>query len=301
MAKRFGGKYSPDTPEATSDRQGAAPLSRFRGRRAERVSLSARLMFLAPLPLLAAGLFSIMGGNPLEALVEISGFALLTLGAWLLNEGIKAEEAYNNRKIARPPGFPRKLAAAVLAASGVFIVQTFGLGSLLSGLVFSAMAAAAHVFAFGLDPLKSKGMDGVDTFATERVANAIETAEAHVADILSAARRIGDRGIEARVEAMVTHARDVFRTVEDDPRDLPRARKFLGVYLQGARDATVKFADLYNRNRDEEAKADYTALLADLETSFAKHREDLLKDNRTDLDVEIEVLRERLQQEGLKA
>ena len=43
----------------------------------------------------------------------------------------------------------------------------------------------------------------------------------------------------------------------------------------------------------------YEALLGDLETSFAGHRAQLLEDNRSDLDVEIEVLRERLQQDGL--
>jgi hypothetical protein len=63
----------------------------------------------------------------------------------------------------------------------------------------------------------------------------------------------------------------------------------------------VKFADLWGRSRDAEARAQYEALIGDLETSFASHRVALLEDNRSDLDVEIEVLRERLQQDGLIA
>mgnify|MGYP002385889809 CR=1 FL=1 len=83
------------------------------------------------------------------------------------------------------------------------------------------------------------------------------------------------------------------------PRDLGKARAFLSVYLLGLRDATVKFADLYSRTRDPATLESYESLLADLETSFAKQRTHLLEDNRSDLDVEIEVLRERLQQDGL--
>lgn len=299
MAQRFGGQHSP-TPVSPSAE--LRPLSRFRGRRAAKVSIAARLMFMAPLPLLFAGLGEVMAGDALGMLIELGSFAVLMLAAWLLNEGLKAEAAYNDRKIARAPGVPRKALAAALTGLGVFTASWLAGGAgLFGGLVFGGFAAVAHVFAFGLDPMRKKGLEGQSAFDTERVAVAIEKAEALVGEITSAARRIGDRGIEARVEAMCASAREVFRAVEDDPRDLSRARKFLSVYLRGARDATVKFADHYSRSRDDEARSNYEALLGDLEGSFTQQREQLLLDNRTDLDVEIEVLRERLHQEGLKA
>ncbi|MEO0914042.1 MAG: 5-bromo-4-chloroindolyl phosphate hydrolysis family protein [Pseudomonadota bacterium] len=301
MAKRFGGKYSPTSDNSGADPAASAAPSPFRDRQPARVSVFARLLFLAPLPLLIAGLGEVMSGNASRALLELGAFAVLMLAAWLLNEGLTAEAAFNARKIARPPGFPRKIAAACLVGAGVFAVQGIGAGNLIAGAIFGGMATAAQLFAFGLDPMRAKGMEGVDTFATDRVARAIEAAEDHLKDMASAAKRTGDRAIISRVSDMAATARDVFRTVEDDPRDLPRARKFLGVYLQGARDATVKFADVYARGGGADAREDYMALLTDLEASFTKHRADLLEDNRTDLDVEIEVLRERLHQEGLKA
>ena len=104
-----------------------------------------------------------------------------------------------------------------------------------------------------------------------------------------------------RLAAFQDTARDLIRTVEEAPRDLTAARKYLGVYLLGARDATAKFADIYARNRDQDAKEKYTSLLDDLEASFASHRVELLKDDRIDLDVEIEVLQDRLQREGISA
>ena len=257
-------------------------------------------MFFVPLPLLFAGLGEIMGGDAMGMVVELGAFAILILGAVLLNEGLKAEEAYNTRTIARPPAIPRKAFSIVCTAAGVGLTAWLAAGyGLISGVLFGAVAGVAHLFAFGLDPLRKKGMEGVSEFDTDRVARAIDEAEKTVGEILTAARRFGDRRLEGRVEEMLASVREVFRAVEQDPRDLTRARKFLGVYLRGARDATIKFADLYSQNQDQQARTDYEALLTDLDTSFRTHRQELLNDNRSDLDVEIEVLRERLQREGV--
>jgi hypothetical protein len=68
----------------------------------------------------------------------------------------------------------------------------------------------------------------------------------------------------------------------------------VGVFLMGARDATVKFADLYAQTRSAPARADYEQLLTDLETHFRNRTEALLSNDRSDLEVEISVLRERL-------
>jgi 5-bromo-4-chloroindolyl phosphate hydrolysis protein len=172
---------------------------------------------------------------------------------------------------------------------------------LFGALAFGIVAGGAQLLAFGLDPLRKKGLEGQDSFTTERVAKAIDQAEALVREIAGAATRFGDRRLEGRVDRLCDQAREVFRVIEEDPRDLARARPFLSVYLLGLRDATVKFADVWGRSGDQQARAQYEALLGDLETSFATHRTDLLEDSRSDLDVEIEVLRERLQQDGLLA
>lgn len=299
--ERFGGRYSP-TPrsEGASPPPGAPPAAPFRNRRARRVSLRARLMFLFPLPLLLAGLGAIGRGNAPEMLGELGGFAGLMLAAWLLNEGLRAEEAFDARAVARPPAIPRKLFAAVLTGASVGLATWLGIGQdLFAAIAFGAVAGIAHVAAFGIDPMKKKGMEGVDEFASQRVARAIDKAEGLVRDIIAAAARIGDPRLEGRVERLCDQAREVFRTVEQDPRDLARARAFLSVYLVGLRDSTVKFADLWGRTRDPAAREKFEALLGDLESSFTAHRTLLLEDNRSDLDIEIEVLRERLQQDGL--
>ncbi len=88
--------------------------------------------------------------------------------------------------------------------------------------------------------------------------------------------------------------------MEADPRDLTQARRYLGVYLRGARDATDKFAAYYARAGDADARRDYLAFLDDMEGGFAQRTERLMLDDRTGLDIELEVLRDRLRREGVK-
>lgn len=300
MAQRYGGKFSPEgQPDSATE---SLSPNRFRGHRAHSPNIRARLLFIAPLPLLFSAIGELRAGDAFGMVAELLAFASLIVGAWLLREGLKAEEAYRSRKIARPPALPRKLLAAEFAGLGVAVATYFGWQQgLIPALVFGAVASVAHIISFGLDPMRRKGMEGINEFDAERVAKAVDKAESLLQETITASKRFGDRRLEGRVESLASAARDMFRAVEEDPRDLTSSRKFLSVYLKGARDATIKFADIYSRNRDAKARSDYEALLSDLERSFDAQHKTMLLDNRSDLDVEITVLRDRLKQEGLRA
>jgi hypothetical protein len=128
----------------------------------------------------------------------------------------------------------------------------------------------------------------------------VDEAEKMLTAMSEAIKRAGDRTAEARLSQFQTTARNLIRTVEEDPRDLTAARKYLSVYLRGARDATAKFADIYAQNRDSQARDDYLALLEDLDQNFAARQQKSLLEDRGDLTVEIDVLRERLSREGVR-
>ena len=298
MAQRYEGRHSPrgrpgDEPNPRPRAEAPEP---FRGKRRTRAGGRVNLLFFAPV-LFALTAF---GQPPVGMALDLAAFGALILAAWLTREGIQAQEAYEARTIARRPAIPRKLFASVLTGAGLFLGGLAPGEGLLNPLIFAALGFVLHVLAFGPDPMRDKGMEGVDQHQSDRVARAVDEAERHLAAMKDAILRAGDRQLEARVDRFQATAREMFRTVERDPRDLSAARRYLGVYLLGARDATVQFADLYSRTRDAKVRADYEALLGDLETNFAARTRTLLQDNRAALDVEIEVLRERLQREGIR-
>ncbi|MEM9708415.1 MAG: 5-bromo-4-chloroindolyl phosphate hydrolysis family protein [Pseudomonadota bacterium] len=289
MAERFGGKYSPDGATRS-----ASP-GPFDAARRTKAGFRANLLFIAPSPLIIKAFFS----EPIVLGQYLGAWAILMLAAWLTREGLKAEEAYEARKIAKRPAIPRKGFGAVLTGLGLVLAGVAGFG-FTEGAIFGIFGAGLHFFAFGLDPMSDKGAEGIDPLQSDRVAKAVDQAEGHLAAMSDAIKRARDPAIERRVEGFQATARKMFRGVENEPRDLVAARRYLGVYLLGAKDATVRFADLYAQSRNAEAKADYLALLDDLENSFAQRTEKLLLDDKSGLDIEIEVLRERLAREGVR-
>ncbi|MCZ7676497.1 MAG: 5-bromo-4-chloroindolyl phosphate hydrolysis family protein [Roseovarius sp.] len=301
MARRYGGRFSPegqggaDTPASSGPVSDTGPGA-YRGAVRTRAGGRVNLLFLAPLPLVWAAFSS----GPHGLVLNLAALGLLLLAAWLTREGLRAQEAYDARKIARRPAFPRKIAGSLATGVGLGLAGFAAAGGLAGPAIYAVVGAALHALAFGLDPLRDKGMEGIDTFQTDRVARAVDKAESNLRVMAEAVRRAGDRRAEDRVERFQASVREMLRTVENDPRDLTAARRYLTVYLTGARDATVKFADIYARTRDGAARADYFSLLSDLEGNFAAKTRALLSDDASDLEVEIEVLRDRLKLEGIR-
>lgn len=288
MAQRFGGKYSPGV---TPDADGGTPPPPAPPSRA--VKRSRWIYFTA-----FAFLIPAFRGTPHEMVLSLVAGGLVILAAWLTQEGARAQDAYDARRVARRPAIPRKIFAAIVLGAALFVGGLVAQSNPLYPVLFALMGTALHLMAFGLDPLRNKGMEGVDQFQSDRVARAVEEAERYLAGMKDAILRANDRMLEGRVDRFASAARQLFRTVEGDPTDLTAARKYLSVYLMGARDATVKFADHYAQTRDPAVRADYEALLTDLETTFAQRSKALAAGSQTDLDVEIQVLRDRLKLEA---
>jgi 5-bromo-4-chloroindolyl phosphate hydrolysis protein len=294
MAQKFGGKYSPDGSRR-DDPDGLASGDPVIINAEPGISGKWRLtaLYLAALTFL----FPAFRGTPRDLILGLAAGGLILVAGWLTREGLRAHAAYDARKVSRRPAFPRKLGAAFVIGVALVVGGQIAFATSFYPILFGLVGAGLHLVAFGLDPMADKGMEGVDAFQTDRVARAVTEGEKSLAAMKDAILRADDPQLEGRVDRFATAARALFRSVESDPGDLTAARKYLSVYLVGARDATVKFADLYASRRDPKARADYEALLTDLETTFAARTTELLSASHTDLDVEIAVLRDRLKLE----
>ncbi|MEI4470826.1 5-bromo-4-chloroindolyl phosphate hydrolysis family protein [Frigidibacter sp. MR17.24] len=306
MAERFGGPHSPGGDPRASARtargSSAGTGRRLTARTPEPMRARRNLLFLAPLPLV----FAAFSGGALDLVTDLAALAALWGGAYLTSEGVKAEAAFNARTFARRPAIPRKLfgmALTGLGTAGASLAPTAAGGAdLVAPVIFGAIAALLHVVAFGTDPWRDRRPGGIDDFQHDRVARALQEAERQLARISAAIAGLGDRQLAARVAGFETTARAMFARIESDPRDLTAARRYLGVYLEGAAEASEKLARLSQAGGDAgaTARADYIALLDDLEANYAARTEALLGNDRGDLGVEIGVLRDRLSREGLR-
>ncbi len=305
MAQRFGGKHSPVPPTGSRP---ATPTSAqpagFPGVAPDRLPEVAPRhpregrtgwLVVAALPFL----WQAFGEGPMALARGLGAFATLAGAAFLLREGLRAEAAWTARKVARRPALPRKSLAAVLTGLGIALgAQAPELG-LFGAAALGVIATALVLLAFGPDPMRDKGMEGIDPYQQDRVAKVVAEGERHLSAMGEAVARAADARLAARVDRFAATARALFRAVEENPGDLSATRRYMGVYLQGARDASAKFADLWAQNHDAGARAAYEALLDDLETNFTARHQALIAGGREGLDIEIEVLRERLAREGV--
>jgi hypothetical protein len=296
-ARRFGGAYSPGGPTPAGGTR--RPPPRWSERAVRSPSLRVLLLFLAPTWLLFGALGAMFRGDGIGLLWLMGAYALLIGGAGLTRVGQTAAKAYAARAVARPPAWPRKLFGGVMIGLGVALCVLRATGAPVQAVIFGAVATGLHLVSFGLDPMRSKGIDGLDAEALDAAITRVETARELIGEMRTAAARFGDPALEAKVGRLAETAQDVLTRIEKDPRDLRRSRRFLAVYLVGARDATVQFAQNYDSSGEEAVRDKYAALLDDLETHFTNHRESLTGEDRTALDVEIEVLRDRLRAEGV--
>jgi len=291
MARKFGGKYSPDGGD---DAVPPSPETDWTSTTPTPAGARVNALFFLPIPFAVRAFWA----DPAGLAINLAAFGVLILAAWLTREGVLAHAAYDARRVARRPAIPRKVFAAALTGVGL------GLGGLSGGIgpavIFAALGIGLHLAAFGPDPLRDKVPDGIDSAQSDRVARAVDEAEAHLRAMRETLARLGDRHLLARMDAFQTNARALFRAVENDPRTLGTARRYLGVYLLGARDATDRFAEVWTRSRDAQAREDYAALLGDLDGNFSARQQALLASDRTALDIELEVLRDRLAREGVR-
>ncbi len=258
------------------------------------------LMFLLPLPVLVAAIMSLARGQLGSLIGDAIGYSLFLAGALLLRRGLLSEGEYDRRRIAKAPRPSKTLGSGLIAlATGVTAWLGAGQGPVIGGAFGLAALLGCYLY-YGFDPRTTKRFtdrDGID--ATEQVLQALEQAERSIVAIEQASRDIRNAELNARLRRIAQLARDILKLLEEDPRDLRRARKFLNVYLDGAQKVTEGYAKNHARVAAPELDDNFRRVLATIEEVFQEQQQKLLETDITDLDVQIEVLTTQLKREGV--
>lgn len=258
------------------------------------------LMFLLPLPVLFAAVAALPAGNLGGLLGNAAGYGLFLAGALLLRRGLLSEAEYERRKVAKAP-WPLKTLGSGVVALATSVTAYLGAGQpLVMAVAFGLAALLGCYLTYGFDPRAAKRFsdrDGVDV--TNRVLEALAQAEQSIAVIEQSTRNIRNAELNSRLRRIVALARRILNMLEEDPRDLRRARKFLNVYLDGAKQVTEGYAKTHTRAVSPELEDNFRRVLATIEEVFQEQQQKLLETDVTDLDVQIEVLTTQLKREGV--
>jgi len=258
---------------------------------------------LLPLVFVLPMFIALITGRGLTLLSLLGGTGLLVLAGALIRRGLDATAAYEQRRFAPPPPPFRLTGAAALAgAFGLVASGAAGYGTLMT-LVIAGLGFAASLVTYGVDPRAAKRLPASEAnrtgVRTEHIVAAVDEAKAKIADIRRHGGRLANRELRTRLDRICAAGEAVVDELERDPKDLPRARRFLNVYLDGTRDVVRDYAKREEDFADTELALNFKNVLATIERVFDEQLAHLRKDEALDLEVAIDVLNTQLTKEGV--
>ncbi len=267
-----------------------------------KVGLKGILLFIMPIPVLVAAVISLVGGNFWSTVVNSASFAGFMLAAVIARHGFKVEQLYHSKKLAMAPTTPFKTVSALILSitTGLTAYLATSNYGIFSSILIGGATLLAYYLWYGLDPRRDKtGNIGLGVTA-EEVFEALEAANIKIDAIEKARTDISNVQFDQHLDRIISKARNIITLIENDPSDLPRARKFLKVYLDGTRRVTESYAKTHrNEATTVELDSNFSNVLNSIESTFDEQHEKLKKQDQFDLDVNIEVLETQLKREGI--
>ena len=254
------------------------------------------LLFLMPLPVLVAAVIHLVKGNIFSSITAGALFTGFMIAAVVARHGFKLESRFRKKRLAKAPGTPFKSVAAIILAvtTGLtaFLLSSYGLfASILIGFV----TLIGFYLAYGVDPRRDKTGNISLGVSADEVFAALEEAEIKIATIEEARKNIKNLNFNQHLKRIIKKARGILTLIEEDPRDLTRARKFLKVYLEGTARVTESYAKTQGRDATTEIlDSNFQEVLDSIESTFDEQHQKLLRNDQLDLDVKIEVLKTQL-------
>ncbi|EIC29040.1 5-bromo-4-chloroindolyl phosphate hydrolysis protein [Methylomicrobium album BG8] len=268
----------------------------------QRYSPRGLLLYFLPMALIPATFIALAKGHVLNVLIDAAGFALYMLAAVCLRQGLQAEYVYHKSRIAGPPNPPLKTIAAAIAALATGMVAWLGAGhSLPAGMLFASGAFLGMYLRYGFDPrVEKRKITAAYGYSGDEIRQALEDSSRVIRGIEQANARIRNAELNRRIERICDIADDILADIAADPRNFRRARKFLNVYLEGARQVSEGYAETHRQTSSEALEQNFRNVLETIESTFQEQHQKLMEEDAFDLDVKIEVLNTQMKREGIR-
>ena len=245
----------------------SAPVRSF-WRRAIAWWSGAWLWFVAA-PLLFDGLAALGQGDSQVLIGSGGGYVLLALAGWL---------AIGDR--------PRTAAIAAAAGTGLAAFLSAGHPP-FTAAVLAAVAGVGGWLLWG----EGKVLPEAPPAPPPPADPLIVDSRARLARVEAAAAKL-DWGLASRFRAIAEETNGILAEAERDPLDLARARRFLVVHVEG-------LARIAERAAAGAAPANLISLLDDMKVAASDLRTRLHEVDREAAEIQVEVLAQRLKEEGL--
>ncbi|MEA1954403.1 MAG: 5-bromo-4-chloroindolyl phosphate hydrolysis family protein [Campylobacterota bacterium] len=252
------------------------------------------LLYLFLIPLFLAVILALLQMNIKAFLLNSLMFALFFLSAKLTTKGFEQEFVYHEETFTKAPEVPYKTIAALLLGSSTFLSAWFiAEKSFVSALFLGAISLLGYYWYYGFDPKEDK-FENLGDISAEFVLKTMHEAKIKLANIEEHMYKVEDVTLSNKLDKAVNKAKSILKTLQEDPKDIRVARKFLIVYLDGVSKVMDSYDAMDEVDVKHETKEKLYRLMDDLEIRFDKELVRLKNNNQFDLDVHIDVLKEQI-------
>jgi len=252
------------------------------------------LLYLFLIPLFISVALSLFSGDYSGFMLKGVGFLLLSGSLTLASRGVNQKHIYTQAALTKAPHIPYlQLAALGLGVTSFYLSFFVGGKPLLSALFVGILAPVGFTLYYGSDPKKDK-LGNMDGISAELVLETLREAAEKLTQIKRDIQKITDKALLAKLTPATDKANMILETIQQDPKDIRVARKFLLVYIDGIAKVINAYTQLDESDIDLQTRERLYGLLDDVEIRFDKELQRLKENNQFDLDVHIDVLREQI-------
>jgi len=253
------------------------------------------LLYIFLAPLILAVILALIARDISAFGLNLVAFGLFYATAKINTLGLANEFKYNQEKLTKAPEKPYKSISAILLATSTFFSATIAGGeSFLTGAFLSIISFIGYFLYYGLDPRTDK-LENIGDISAQLVIETITDAKSKISVIEQHISKIvQDMKLKHHLLLAVEKANYIIQTIQEDPKDIRVARKFLIVYIDGLEKVVESYTALDEKDIKEDTKERLHQLLADVEKRFDKELTRLKKNNEFDLDVNIDVLQQQI-------
>jgi len=272
-----------------------ASAKRYTPKETAKVSITKGiLLYFFTLPLFLSVIIALFQTNIKAFTLNTVGFLLYLGVLTLAKKGFLQEAAYQASTFAKAPKIPYKSIAGFLLG-GVTFYSAYLSGSapLFKSLFLSVIATIGYFLYYGSDP-KADKLENLGDISADFVLNTIKEAQGKLNTIRTHMEKIHDPILHQKLSDALIQAESILKTIEEDPKDIRVARKFLIVYIDGIAKVTESYTEMEETQIDNSTKARLHSLMDDVQTRFEKEIERLQSNNQFDLDVHIDTLKAQI-------
>lgn len=252
------------------------------------------LLYIFLVPLFLAVILALFNTNIKAFILSGISFFLFLAVARIAKKGFVAEGEYHANTFTKAPKVPYKtIAGYLLGASTFFTAFVTGGQPFIKSAFLAIIAAVGYYMFYGFDPKKDK-LENLGDVSADFVLETINEARTKLSHIENDMRNIKDTLLHEKLNIAVTKAKAILQTIQEDPKDVRVARKFLTVYIDGIAKVTDAYTDLEEKDITSKTKEKLHELMNDVEVRFDKELKRLQQNNAFDLDVHMDVLKEQI-------